>query len=127
MVAASRGRFCGASGACANRLKVASLAPRPRPRHMCNALCLTASCRLIVGILSSIMASSPVDLSRLSVSERLALLEELWDSLASEGAAAPISPALAAELDRRLAEMERDPDAGSPWEDVRARIEQRRR
>ena len=72
------------------------------------------------------MASSPVDLSRLSVSERLALLEELWDSLASEGAA-PISPALAAELDRRLAEMERDPDAGSPWEDVRARIEQRRR
>lgn len=73
------------------------------------------------------MASSPVDLSRLSVSERLALLEELWDSLATEAGAAPIAPALAAELDRRLLDMERDPDAGSPWEDVRARIEQRRR
>jgi putative addiction module component (TIGR02574 family) len=73
------------------------------------------------------MASSPVDLSRLSVPERLALLEELWDSLASEHGAAPISPELAAELDRRLADVERDPDAGSPWADVRARIEQRRR
>ncbi len=73
------------------------------------------------------MASSPVDLSRLSVPERLALLEELWDSLASESAAAPVSPELAAELDRRLAEMERDPDAGSPWADVRRRIEQRLR
>jgi putative addiction module component (TIGR02574 family) len=73
------------------------------------------------------MASSPVDLSRLSVLERLALLEELWDSLATEESAAPISPALAAELDRRLLDLECDPDAGSPWEDVRARIEQRRR
>jgi putative addiction module component (TIGR02574 family) len=73
------------------------------------------------------MASSPVDRSRLSVSERLALLQELWDSLATEAGAAPISPAPPAELDRRLFDMERDPDAGSPWEDVRARIEQRRR
>lgn len=73
------------------------------------------------------MASSPVDLSRMSVPERLALLEELWDSLASEQSAAPISPELAAELDRRLIDLERNPDAGSPWADVRARIEQRRR
>ena len=72
------------------------------------------------------MASSPADLSRLSVSERLALLEELWDSLATEAGAALVSPAMAAELDRRLLDMERDPDAGSPWGDVRSRIEQRR-
>jgi putative addiction module component (TIGR02574 family) len=68
-----------------------------------------------------------LDLSQLSVSERLALLEELWDSLASESAAAPISPELAAELDRRLADLARDSDAGSPWADVRARIERRQR
>jgi putative addiction module component (TIGR02574 family) len=68
-----------------------------------------------------------LDLSRLTVSERLALLEELWDSLASEGAAAPISPELAAELERRLAELARNPDAGSPWADVRERIERRQR
>lgn len=73
------------------------------------------------------MASSPLDLSQLSVSERLALLEALWDSLASESAAAPISPELAAELDRRLADLARDSGAGSPWADVRARIERRQR
>jgi putative addiction module component (TIGR02574 family) len=73
------------------------------------------------------MASSPLDLSRLSVSERLALLEELWDSLASESAAAPMSPELAAELERRLADLTRNPDTGSPWADVRERIERRQR
>jgi putative addiction module component (TIGR02574 family) len=73
------------------------------------------------------MASFPFDLSRLSVSERLALLDEVWDSLASESAAAPVSLELAAELERRLAELARNPDTGSPWADVRERIERRQR
>jgi putative addiction module component (TIGR02574 family) len=73
------------------------------------------------------MASFPFDLSRLSVSERLTLLDEVWDSLASESAAAPVSLELAAELERRLAELARNPDAGSPWAEVRERIERRQR
>jgi len=72
------------------------------------------------------MASSPIDLRSLSIAERLALLEELWDSLASDASAAPITPELAAELDRRLADLSQSPDAGSSWADVRHRIEQRR-
>ncbi len=72
------------------------------------------------------MAERHIDLSGLSVAERLELLEELWDSLASETSAAPVSCALASELDRRLVELEREVDAGSPWADVRTRLEQRR-
>src|SRR5258706_44837 len=36
--------------------------------------------------------------------------------------AVPISDELSAELDRRLAEFEANPEAGSPWEEVRTRI-----
>ncbi|HEY0555416.1 MAG TPA: addiction module protein [Thermoanaerobaculia bacterium] len=40
--------------------------------------------------------------------------------------AVPVSDELKVELDRRLAEFEADPEAGSPWEEVRERILQGR-
>lgn len=63
-------------------------------------------------------------LRRLSVAERLQLVEDLWDSVAEDAPdeALPITPELAAELDRRLAEHEADPGSALPWEKVRARI-----
>ena len=73
------------------------------------------------------MAHPAVDLNalrQLSVAERLQLVEDLWDSIAQDAPdeALPVTPELAAELDRRIAEYERDPSAGQPWEVVRARI-----
>jgi len=73
------------------------------------------------------MAKRAVDLEalrRLPVAERLQLVEELWDSIAAEAPddAFPITPEVAAELDRRLAEHRADPDATRPWEEVRAEI-----
>jgi len=73
------------------------------------------------------MASPAVDLNalrQLSVAERLQLVEDLWDSIAQDAPdeALPMTPELAAELDRRIAEYERDPSAGQSWEAVRARI-----
>ena len=61
-------------------------------------------------------------IDRLSVEERLALLEELWDSIADSGADLPLTDAQRAELDRRLAEHEARPDEVVPWEDVKASI-----
>ena len=73
------------------------------------------------------MASPAFDfeaLRRLSVAERLQLVEDLWDSIAQDSPdeALPLTPELAAELDRRLAEHERDPAAARPWAEVRAQI-----
>ena len=63
-------------------------------------------------------------LRRLPVDERLRVVGELWDSITDENpdAAMPMTPELAEELDRRLAEHENDPDAVIPWEQVRAEL-----
>lgn len=63
-------------------------------------------------------------LRRLSVSERLQLVGNLWGSIAkgSPDEAVPVNPELAAELDLRLAEHEANPGAAIPWEQVRARL-----
>jgi putative addiction module component (TIGR02574 family) len=65
------------------------------------------------------------DFSHLTPAERIELAQDLWDSLEPEeiAEALPLTEAQKAELDRRLEDLERDPDAGIPWEQVRAEIE----
>ena len=71
------------------------------------------------------MRTTDLDISKLSLAERMQLAEDLWDSVAAETGELPLTEAQAAELDRRLAALERDPEAGESWQVVRARIEQR--
>lgn len=60
---------------------------------------------------------------KLSVSERIQLVEDIWDSIASE---APDSLGLSetqkAELHRRVAAHQTDPSSAVPWEQVRAKL-----
>ncbi len=65
---------------------------------------------------------SVAEILKLPLAERIRLVELIWDSIAAVPEAVPISDELAAELDRRLAEFEADPEGGSPWEEVRTRI-----
>ncbi|HEX9667884.1 MAG TPA: addiction module protein [Thermoanaerobaculia bacterium] len=62
---------------------------------------------------------------RLSPHDRLELIEALWDTLSEEDV--PISSEERALLDARLADLEAHPDDQSPWPEVKARLEQRRR
>jgi putative addiction module component (TIGR02574 family) len=78
------------------------------------------------------MAATAYDLNalrRLTVAERIQLVEDLWDSIAEDDpdGAFPVTPELARELDRRLAEHERDPSAAEDWGAVRRRITARLR
>jgi putative addiction module component (TIGR02574 family) len=66
-----------------------------------------------------------LDIHNLTVAERIQLAEDLWDSVAAETGELPLTEAQAAELDRRLADLAGDPEAGEDWPVVRARIEQR--
>jgi putative addiction module component (TIGR02574 family) len=71
------------------------------------------------------MANNPrFDFRELSIAERLQLVEDLWDSIAQDANAEslPVTDQEKALLDERLTDLERDPDAGSNWEEVKARI-----
>lgn len=61
-------------------------------------------------------------IDRLSVEERLSLVEDLWDSIAEESSAASLTDAQRAELDRRLADYAANPDDVVPWEEVKDSI-----
>lgn len=65
------------------------------------------------------------DLLHLSVAERIQLVEDLWDSIATEPEVMELTQAQKEELDRRLAEHKADPGSAIPWEEVRARLRQR--
>jgi putative addiction module component (TIGR02574 family) len=67
------------------------------------------------------MAHRPVVVEELSAEERIELMGRLWDSLDSD-VAAPISDSLAAELDRREAEADADPEAGETWPSIRSEL-----
>ena len=58
----------------------------------------------------------PVD--DLTAQERIELIGKLWDSL-DPAAAASITPALGAELDRREAEADVAPETGEACSDIR--------
>ena len=64
-------------------------------------------------------------IDRLGVEERLALVEELWDSIAADSAVVPLTEAQRAELDRRIAEHEASSGDVVPWEQVKASTTQR--
>lgn len=60
-------------------------------------------------------------IDRLSVEDRLALVQEIWDSIAADIERAPLTEAQRQELERRLADSVARPDAVTPWEEIKAR------
>ncbi len=62
------------------------------------------------------------DVLRLPVPERIRIVEAIWDSIVDSPEAVALTDEQKAELDRRLEAIEGNPDLGSPWSDVRARI-----
>lgn len=58
----------------------------------------------------------------LPIAERIRLVEAIWDSVANDLAPLDLQPWQAAELDRRMAEFERSPTEGAPWDEVKRRI-----
>ena len=71
------------------------------------------------------MGSHPLlklEISELSIAERIQLAEDLWDSILDNPEELVLSEAQEQELDRRLEQYQQDPTAGSTWEEVKQRL-----
>jgi putative addiction module component (TIGR02574 family) len=56
---------------------------------------------------------------KLSVAERIVLVEEIWDSIAEDNGCFELSEAQKQELDRRLESFHLNPSQGRTWEEIK--------
>jgi putative addiction module component (TIGR02574 family) len=77
-----------------------------------------------------LVVSSPLleQVQNLTVTERIELVEAIWDTIPEDASleVLPLTEEHRLELDRRLADLEAHPDAGSSWQEVRTRLEERK-
>jgi putative addiction module component (TIGR02574 family) len=61
-------------------------------------------------------------LDRLTRDERLALVQELWDTIAAEASGTFLTDVQRQELEQRVAEDDASPDDVVPWAQVKAEV-----
>ncbi|MBM4033158.1 MAG: addiction module protein [Planctomycetes bacterium] len=71
------------------------------------------------------MSTPTASIFDLSPSEKLQLVEDLWDDLAATPEAVPVHDWQKEELDRRKANLEKHPTSGLTWEEVKRRVRAR--
>jgi putative addiction module component (TIGR02574 family) len=71
------------------------------------------------------MNPSKTSVFDLSPSEKLQLVEDLWDDLASSPEEVPVHDWQKKELARRKANLMRNPASGLSWEEVKHRVRSR--
>jgi putative addiction module component (TIGR02574 family) len=63
-----------------------------------------------------------LDIDQLTVPQRLELIALLWDSIPDSGDGLAVPDWHREELERRLKTAEAEPEAGIPWDQVKARL-----
>ena len=57
---------------------------------------------------------------KLSIADRITLVEEIWDTIAEENQAFELTDAQKRELDRRLESSRANPGQGRTWKEIKA-------
>jgi putative addiction module component (TIGR02574 family) len=57
---------------------------------------------------------------KLSIPDRIILIEEIWDTIAEENQAFELTDAQKRELDRRLESVRANPGQGRTWDEIKA-------
>jgi putative addiction module component (TIGR02574 family) len=60
------------------------------------------------------------DAKKLSIPDRILLVEEIWDTIAEENEAFELTEAQRQELDRRLASARANPGQGRTWDEIKS-------
>ena len=69
------------------------------------------------------MPRIPLDeILELPVSDRLRIIEEIWESIVASPESLPLPESQRRELERRLKLHQENPEAVQPWETVRSRL-----
>lgn len=68
----------------------------------------------------------PPGFDDLTVDEQIDYVQALWDRISAREKQIPVPAWHRAELERRLADHEADPDAGRSWEEIEAELLQAR-
>ena len=71
------------------------------------------------------MNNSSTSIFELSVSEKLQLVEDLWDGIASTPAAVPVHDWQKEELARRKQNLLKNPASGLSWHEIQHRVRSR--
>ena len=97
--------------------------PSPDRQHeLAFSLAPEANSPLPLGI-TPLMNTIDLNYRSLPISERIELVEDIWDSIAEETAnSLPLTDEERAELDRRYAAHLADPTNSVPWEQVRQEL-----
>ena len=70
--------------------------------------------------------SLPPEILKLSVAEKIQLVEDIWDSISTTTAEGiELTEAQKAELEKRLDRFERNKNSGSTWDEVKQRIQKK--
>jgi putative addiction module component (TIGR02574 family) len=72
------------------------------------------------------MNTRVADILELSVAERIQIVEDIWDSISQNPDQLPVSEAEKLELDKRLANYEKNPDEGVEWETLKKNLLEKR-
>ena len=65
------------------------------------------------------MTKNLSEILKLSLSERILMVEAIWDSIANENVEFPVTEKQKNILEERLASYKKDPLADKPWEQTR--------
>ena len=85
-------------------------------------MCRRFASNAVRGNLTSMTHVSVADILELPVQERIHLVEMIWESIAAFPQAIEVPAELKSDLSARLADFERDPEAGFSWEQVKAQL-----
>ena len=78
---------------------------------------------LVVKFVEDVLMNATVKslgIDRLGLDEKLTLVEEIWDTIALDGTAVPVTAAQRTELEHRIAEDDANPDDTVAWEHAKA-------
>jgi putative addiction module component (TIGR02574 family) len=68
------------------------------------------------------LATTLTAIASMSVEDRIRLVQAIWDSIAADQVHPDLTEAQKQELDRRMAELDANPNNVLTWEEIKARI-----